>query len=122
MTTLDVPLPPFMAEEDLVIFNQSVGRFFDEHATPETTARWREQGIVDRDMWFKAGQAGLLGLSVPEEYGGPGGDFRHEAILIHQLQTKGVDGFGIALHNAIVAPYIVTYGSEDQKRRWLPGI
>ncbi len=122
MTALDVPLPPFMAEEDLVIFKDSVGRFFDEHASDGATARWRGQGFVDREMWFEAGRAGLLGLTVPEEYGGAGGDYRHEAILIEQLQLKGVDGFGISLHNAIVAPYIVHYGTEDQKRRWLPGI
>ena len=122
MTALDVPLPPFMAEEDLVIFKDSVGRFFDEHANADATARWRQQGFVDREMWFEAGKAGLLGLTVPEEYGGAGGDYRHEAVLIEQLQLKGVDGFGISLHNAIVAPYIVHYGTEDQKRRWLPGV
>lgn len=122
MNVLDVAPPPFMAEEDLVIFKDSVGRFFDEHAGPDQTARWRAQGFVDREMWFQAGRAGLLGLTVPEEYGGAGGDYRHEAILIEQLQLKGVDGFGASLHNAIVAPYIVHYGSEEQKRRWLPGV
>ena len=86
------------------------------------TARWREQGVVDREMWTKAGEAGLLGLSIPEEYGGAGGDYRHEVVLIEQLMAKGVDGFGISLHNAIVAPYILHYGTEDQRRRWLPGI
>ncbi len=122
MTVLDVARPSFLADEDLVIFKDSVGRFFDEHATPADTARWRENGVVDRDMWFKAANAGLLGLSVPEEYGGAGGDYRHELILMEQLGAKGVDGFGISLHNAIVAPYIVHYGAEAQKRRWLPGI
>ena len=73
-------------------------------------------------MWNKAGAAGLLGLSMPEEYGGAGGDFRHEAILMEQFGLKGVDGFGVSLHNAIVAPYILHYGTEEQKRRWLPGI
>ena len=122
MTVLDVARPAFLADEDLVIFKESVGRFFDEHATPADTARWRQNGVVDRDMWFTAAKAGLLGLSVPEEYGGAGGDYRHELILMEQLGAKGVDGFGISLHNAIVAPYIVHYGTEAQKRRWLPGI
>ena len=122
MTVLDVARPEFLAEEDLVIFKDSVGRFFDEHATPADTARWRQNGVVDRDLWFKAAAAGLLGLSVPEEYGGAGGDYRHELILMEQLGAKGVDGFGISLHNSIVAPYIVHYGTEAQKRRWLPGV
>ena len=122
MPVLNVERPAFLAEEELNIFEDAVGRFFEEHAPPETTARWREQGVVDRDMWTKAGEAGLLGLSIPEEYGGAGGDYRHEVVLIAQLMAKGVDGFGISLHNAIVAPYILHYGTEDQRRRWLPGI
>ena len=122
MPALNVERPAFLAEEELNIFEDAVGRFFEEHAPPETTARWREQGVVDRDMWTKAGEAGLLGLSIPEEYGGAGGDYRHEVILMEQLAAKGVDGFGISLHNAIVAPYILHYGTEEQRRRWLPRI
>ena len=122
MPVLNVERPAFLAEEELNIFEDAVGRFFEEHAPPETTARWREQGVVDRDMWTKAGEAGLLGLSMPEEYGGAGGDYRHEVILMEQLAAKGVDGFGISLHNAIVAPYILHYGTEEQRRRWLPKI
>jgi len=119
---LNVERPAFMAEEELNIFEDAAGRFFEEHASPEATARWRENGVVDRDMWTRAGQAGLLGLSIPEEYGGAGGDYRHEVILMEQLAAKGVDGFGISLHNAIVAPYILHYGAEEQRRRWLPRI
>ncbi|HEY1928946.1 MAG TPA: acyl-CoA dehydrogenase family protein [Caulobacteraceae bacterium] len=119
---LDVERPDFLAEEDLNIFAAAVDRFFDEHAPPETVARWRENGVVERDMWSRAGEAGLLGLSVPEAYGGAGGDYRHEVILMEALAAKGVDGFGISLHNAIVAPYIVHYGTPEQKDRWLPGI
>jgi acyl-CoA dehydrogenase len=122
MPVLDVERPAFLAEEDLNIFEGAVGRFFDEYATPEDTARWRANGIVDRDLWYKAGEAGLLGLSLPEEYGGAGGDYRHEVILMEQMAAKAVDGFGISLHNSIVAPYIHHYGTEEQRRRWLPGI
>jgi acyl-CoA dehydrogenase len=122
MPVLDVERPAFLAEEDLNIFESAVGRFFDENATPEDTARWRANGIVDRDLWYKAGEAGLLGLSMPEEFGGAGGDYRHEVILMEQMAAKAVDGFGISLHNAIVAPYILHYGTEEQKRRWLPGV
>lgn len=120
MPVLDVERPSVLAEEDLNIFSDAVGRFFDEHATAADTARWRKNGVVDRDLWTKAGQAGLLCLSIPEEYGGAGGDYRHEVIFMEQMAAKAVDGFGASLHNAIVAPYIYHYGTEDQRRRWLP--
>lgn len=120
MGVLAVEKPAFMAEEDIAIFEDAVGKFFDEHAPESTVATWRKNHCVDRDMWTKAGAAGLLGLSTPEEYGGAGGDYRHEVVLMDQLGKKGVDGFGASLHNAIVMPYIVHYGTEEQKRRWLP--
>jgi acyl-CoA dehydrogenase len=75
---------------------------------------------VPRQLWNDAGEAGLLGLSMPEEDGGMGGDYRHEVVLMRQLGWKGADHFGISLHNAIVAPYIWHYGTEEQKARWLP--
>jgi acyl-CoA dehydrogenase len=120
MSVLNVEKPAFMAEEDIAIFEDAVGKFFDEHAPESTVAKWRKNHCVDRDMWTKAGEAGLLGLSTPEQYGGAGGDYRHEVVLMEQLGKKGVDGFGASLHNAIVMPYIVHYGTEEQKRRWLP--
>ena len=120
MGVLDVAKPAFMAEEDIAIFEDAIGKFFDEHAPEAVVATWRKNHVVDRDMWTKSGAAGLLGLSIPEEYGGAGGDYRHEVVLMEQLGLKGVDGFGISLHNAIVMPYILEYGSEDQKQRWLP--
>ena len=122
MSVLNVERPDFMAEEEIRMFEDMVGKFFEQHAPPETVDRWREQHCVDRDMWDKAGEAGLLGLSMPEEFGGAGGDYRHEVVLMEQLAAKGVDGFGISLHNAIVAPYILHYGTEEQKQRWLPGM
>jgi len=120
MGVLQVEKPAFMAEEDIAIFEDAVGKFFDEHAPEAVVATWRKNHVVDRSMWTRAGEAGLLGLSMPEEYGGAGGDYRHEAVLMEQLGLKGVDGFGISLHNAIVAPYILVYGTEEQKQRWLP--
>ncbi len=120
MGVLDVEQPAFMAEEEITIFADAVGKFFDEHAPEVVVATWRKNHVVDRAMWTKAGEAGLLGLSLPEAYGGAGGDYRHEAVLMEQLGLKGVDGFGISLHNAIVAPYILHYGTEEQKQRWLP--
>jgi acyl-CoA dehydrogenase len=122
MGVLNVEKPAFMDIEELNIFEAAVGRFFDDHGTPADVQRWRDNGVVDRKLWNIAGEAGLLGVSLPEEYGGSGGDFRHEVVIMEQMGLKGVEGFGITLHNAIVAPYINHYGSDEQKQRWLPRI
>ena len=116
----DFPEPAFMADDELRMFADSVGRFLDRNAPPERVARWREQGEVERAFWREAGQAGLLGVSVPEQYGGPGGDFRHDVVVVEQVARKGVDGFAAGLHNAIITPYIQAHGTEGQKQRWLP--
>ena len=110
---LDVPKANWRQDEELEIFSDAVGQFFEKECVPHVP-QWRKDGIVPMEIWKKAGEMGLLGASVPEEYGGAGGDFRHEAIIIEQQQWKGVDGFGITLHNAIIAPYIVAYGTEEQ--------
>jgi acyl-CoA dehydrogenase len=115
---LSVERPAWMTE-DLVIFEDAVTKFTEKELLPHG-ARWEEQGAVDRDVWKKAGEAGLLCPSMPEEYGGGGGNFAHEAVLIDVFGKMGVTGFGASLHNAIVAPYINHYGSEEQKKRWLP--
>ena len=120
MSVLNVPAPAFLADEEFAMFGHSVGRFLDEHAPPDRVAAWREAGIVPRSVWEKAGQAGLLGLSTSAEYGGVGGDFRHEMVLMREIGLRGIEGWDVALHNAIVAPYIETYGSEEQKAFWLP--
>ncbi len=120
MPALNIDRADFLREEDIVIFERSVEKFLDERAPEARVAKWREAGVVERAIWREAGEAGLLCLSIPEEYGGAGGDFRHDAILIEQLARKDVSGFIAGLHNAIVAPYILHYGSEEQKRKWLP--
>ena len=76
--------------------------------------------MYDREVWTKAGAAGLLCPALPEEYGGVGGSFAHEAVIARQLSLAGFDSFGAPLHSGIVAPYILHYGTEEQKRRWLP--
>ena len=94
-------------------------RFLSDEILPRYE-EFEENGMVDRACWEKAGDAGLLCASMPEEYGGAGGTYAHEAAIIEAIGHVGVDGFGIALHNAIVAPYILHYGSEEQKKKWLP--
>ena len=96
--------------------------FLDEHASPEHVARWTEQKCVDRDTWREAGAFGLLGLLVPEQYGGLGGDFRHERILMEEFASRGLEGWGVAVHNMIAAPYLIHHGTEEQRQRWLPGV
>jgi acyl-CoA dehydrogenase len=120
MSAIDLPRAEFMLHEEIVLFEASVGKFFEAHAPESRVAKWRRDHVVEREMWREAGAAGLLCLSMPEAYGGAGGDYRHEAVFMEQLGRLGVDGFGASLHNAIVAPYILNYGSEEQKRNWLP--
>jgi len=120
MPAIQVPKSSWRDDEELEIFDRSVREFFSREATPEKMAKWRPNGVVDRDMWTKAGQAGLLCVSAPEEFGGAGGDFRHDAVIMYAMGEMGIDGFGASLHNAIVAPYIYHYGSKEQKDKWLP--
>jgi acyl-CoA dehydrogenase len=82
--------------------------------------RWHEDHLYPRDVWTKAGAAGLLCASMPEEYGGAGGTFAHEAVINREFSYIGFDSFGAPLHSGIVAPYILHYGTEEQKKRWLP--
>jgi acyl-CoA dehydrogenase len=120
MPVLNVGRAGLLAEEEIVIFEDSVAKFLDEHAPPSRVETWRKAGIVERAMWREAGEAGLLCLAVPDAYGGAGGDFRYEVVLMEQVARKDASGFAVSLHNAIVAPYILHYGSEEQKRKWLP--
>lgn len=116
---LDVPKAKWRDDTELDMFSDSVGQFFEKECAPHVE-RWRKAGIVDREIYTKAGEMGILGASIPEEYGGSGGDFRHEAIIIEQQQWKGIDGFGVSLHNAIIVPYIIAFGTEEQKQKYLP--
>jgi alkylation response protein AidB-like acyl-CoA dehydrogenase len=83
---------------------------------------WERAGVVDREVWRKAGAAGLLGLDVPEEHGGGGQrDFRFNAVLVEEIIRAGCSGLGFGLHNDVVAPYLTDLATADQQRRWLPG-
>ena len=122
MSVLNVTEPAYMDDPDLRMFRESVSRFFSRAAPPERTEAWRAAGMVEREFWTEAGQAGLLGVSVPAEYGGGGGDYRHDLIVFEESARHSVQGFAASLHNGIVVPYVVAHGTEEQKRRWLPGL
>jgi acyl-CoA dehydrogenase len=118
MDILNIPRPDWMTE-DLVLLEEQSRRFMAAEFVPHVE-RWNEEGIYDRDVWKKAGEAGLLCASMPEDYGGAGGTFAHEAVINRELSLAGFDSFGAPLHSGIVAPYILHYGTEEQKQRWLP--
>ncbi|WP_375195380.1 acyl-CoA dehydrogenase family protein [Sphingobium sp.] len=109
-------------DEDLAIYRESIARFLDEHASPERNEKWRRDKVVERSVWHEAGRFGMLGASLPPEYGGLGGDFRHERIIIEEFGKRGLEGWGVPLHNMIVAPYICAFGTETQKAAWLPRV
>lgn len=115
---LGLPKPAWAADDVAMLYDMA-HRFMSEEILPHYDG-YEKNEIVDRAAWEKAGAAGLLCASIPEEYGGSSGTFAHESAIIEAIGHVGVDGFGIALHNAIVAPYILHYGSEEQKKKWLP--
>ena len=114
----EIPESPWM-DEELRIMREAVGRFLEKEFVPHME-KWEKQGRIDRDAWRKAGEAGLLCASIPTEYGGGGGNFKHEAVLLQELTRAGISGWGNSVHSGIVAHYIHAYGSEEQKHRWLP--
>jgi acyl-CoA dehydrogenase len=114
--------PAYLQDPELAIFEQSVARFLGDHAGPASTRAWREAGRVDPRVWRLAGDAGLLGVQVPAEYGGAGADFRFDVVLMEQLAAHDALNFAIPLHNAVVAPYLIDYASAEQKQRWLPRV
>ncbi len=117
-TVLGLPKAGWADDEVSMLYDMA-SRFLSEEIAPRYD-EFEKNEIVDRASWKKAGEAGLLCASMPEEYGGSGGTFAHESAIIEAISHVGVDGFGIALHNSIVAPYILHYGSEEQKKKWLP--
>ena len=110
---------PDWKDDELVLFEDEARKFFERELLPHVE-KWHDQGAVDRWAWEKTGEAGMLCMSMPEEYGGAGGTFAHEQIFMEQQIKSGIEGFGAGLHNCIVAPYILHYGTEEQKKRWLP--
>ena len=117
---MDLVPADFMADEEVTQFQRTVAAFLDANAAPADIERWRNNKQVDRETWRRAGQAGLLGVSVPEAYGGGGGDFRHEAAIVQAIGHRGADAFAVSLHNGVILPYLTSYATEEQKHRWLP--
>jgi long-chain-acyl-CoA dehydrogenase len=116
--SLDTVPGRFAYNEDHEAFRQSVRSFLQKEAVPHVT-EWEEAGIVDKSIWTKAGAIGMLCPTVPEEYGGLGLDFGYNAIIDEEISYAGTP-LGFSLQSDIVCDYIVQYGSEEQKKQWLP--
>ncbi len=109
----------FTADHDA--FREIVRTFLAKEVAPHY-AQWEKDGIVSREAWRAAGRQGLLGTAVPEEYGGGGeADFRYAAVLHEEFARAGFPGLAVGLHNDIIGPYLSSLGTDEQKRRWLPG-
>ena len=117
-SVLELPKPRWVSDDVAMLYDMAA-KFLEAEIAPRYD-EFEKAEIFDRESWKKAGENGLLCASMPEEFGGSGGTFAHESAIIEAISHVGVDGFGIALHNSIVAPYILHYGSEEQKKRWLP--
>ncbi|MFD9668687.1 acyl-CoA dehydrogenase family protein [Rhodococcus sp. NPDC059968] len=102
-------------------FRQLARSFFEKECAPHTE-QWEKQGQVDREVWLRAGELGLLGWEAPEDYGGSGlRDFRYNAIMTEEFIATGSVGFGYSLHNDVMPPYLIDLTTNEQKQRWLPG-
>ncbi len=117
MTEFAIPRSIFSDEHNQ--FRDAARRFFEREIAPHH-AQWEKDGIVPREAWLKAGAAGFLCATMPEEYGGSGADRLYSTILMEEQGYIGASGPGFSLHSDIVAPYILNYGTEEQKQKWLP--
>ncbi|UJW28131.1 acyl-CoA dehydrogenase family protein [Saccharothrix sp. AJ9571] len=104
---------------DLEDFRDLARTFCQKELVPHQE-RWMAEKKVDRELWTKAGEVGLLALSIPEEYGGGGGNFAHEAVLYEEQARAGDGAWGVTVHNGIVAHYLLHYANEERRREWLP--
>src|SRR5665213_4430503 len=108
-------------DEEHQQLRESVRRFATAKIAPDFQ-RWEDAGIIDRSLWASAGDAGLLCAQVPEDLGGAGGDFRHNAVVIEELSYSGFAGpaTDFSVHNDVCCGYLLSYGSPEQKKKWLP--
>lgn len=109
---------PWMNDE-LIALQDMVRKFAAKEFLPNED-RWWKQGFIDRDAWYKAGEMGLLCASIPTQYGGGGGTFAHEAVISGEMVRSLVASFGNNVHSGIMAHYILAYGTEAQRMKWLP--
>lgn len=112
------PPSPWMTEE-LKAFRDLARTFCEREVAPHLS-RWSADGQVDRELWLKAGEVGLLCVSIPEACGGGGGGFAHEAVLNEERARVGDTAWGVGVHNVMVAHYVAAYGTPEQQARWLP--
>ncbi len=105
--------------EEHEMFRDTVRKFIDKEIAPYH-AQWEHDGIVPRDLWLKAGEAGLLCCTIPEEYGGLGLDYLFDVVVFEEMARSGFTGPGFLIHCDLVATYVKSFGSEEQKKYWLP--
>ena len=113
-------IPRTLFEEEHEMLRDAVRGFLEQEAVPYHDA-WEKAGQVDRSLWTKGGEQGFLSPTVPEEYGGPGLDFRCNIVVTEEIARFGLSGIGWGLHSDIAVPYIIRYGTEEQKQKYLPG-
>lgn len=112
-------IPRTIFNQDHELYRDAVRKFIEAEITPFHDG-WEKDGVVPRELWLKAGQAGVLCSNVSEEYGGPGADFLYNVVLHEELAKAMATGPGFAIHSDMVATYIYRFGTEEQKRTWLP--
>ena len=107
------------ASEEHKMMQDMIRDFIKNELAPQREA-WEEKGMVSREIWKRAGDLGLLCIDMPESYGGSGLDFSFSALFIEELAKKGISGPGFSLHTDIIAPYILKWGTDAQKEKYLP--
>lgn len=112
-------IPRTLFDSDLEGFRDSVRKFLEKEAVP-FHPQWEKDGQVDRELWNKGGEMGFLCPTAPEAYGGLGCDFRYSAVVMEEISRSGCSGIGWPLHSDIVMPYILNWGSEAQKQKYIP--
>lgn len=115
---MSLNLSPSWLDADLAIYRNTVERFVETEMLPEDEAA-RKRGHVGHELWRRAGELGVLCADIPEQYGGGGGDFRHEALLYEAMSRRGLSGMSPSVHS-IVAHYFLNHGTEEQRQRFLP--